>query len=136
MVQFPRMHFLCGFLAPLDMKLKKEEAGFEKSNEAESLFKNLHHHNQSLSSFIELRTESDLKNHTNIESALLNSSGIFRLTDDNEISDIELKYQDYCQNNNANSTHQAYSDVTRENSWTREKFQNHAAFTVNSHAMK
>jgi len=136
MVQFPRIHFLSGFLSPLNMKLKKEDWIFDDMQNVESLFKNLHDYNLSFSSFIELRTKDDLKNHTNIESALLNSSGIFRLSDESEISEIELKYQYYCQNNNTNSTHIAFSDETRENAWTGENYSNHAAFTVNSHAMK
>lgn len=98
----------------------------------------MHEYNLSLASFIEIRTQSDIKNHLNIESALLNSSGIFRLSDESEVSDIELKFQEYCQNYwfLENNAHQAYSDTPRINAWTEENYYNHAAFTVNSHAMK
>lgn len=98
----------------------------------------MHTHNCSLASFIELRTESDIKNHLNIESSLLNSFGTFRLSDESVATEIEGKFQQYLQNYNfhENSTHQAYSNTTRVNAWTNESFENHAAFTVNSHAMK
>lgn len=99
MVQFPRLHFLSGFLSPLNWKSKRSETwGFDNCSSAEKLFKNLHEYNLSLASFIKIRTQSDIKNHLNIESALLNSSGIFRLSDESEVSDIELKFQEYCQN--------------------------------------
>lgn len=139
MVQFPRVHFLTGFLSPLNWKIKRsEDTLFDESQSTDALFQNMHTHNCSLASFIELRTESDIKNHLNIESSLLNSFGTFRLSDESVASEIEGKFQQYLQNYNfhENSTHQAYSDTTRMNAWTNENFQNHAAFTVNSHAMK
>lgn len=137
MVQFPRLHFLSGFLSPMDCKAKLRDEE-DSSQSAKSLFKNLHEHNKSLASFIDLRTQEDIATHQNVESKLLNSSGIFRLSDDTEISEIEMSFQQYCQNDGflENGAHQAYSGNTRVNAWTDEKYINHAAFTVNSHAMK
>lgn len=93
MVQFPRLHFLSGFLSPLKYTDKVMEN--DQIQNSESLFKNLHDHNLSLASFIDLRTKLDIKNHMKIESTLLNSSGIFRLSDESEVSEIELNYQQY-----------------------------------------
>lgn len=139
MVQFHRLHFLSGFLSPLNCKYRKVDgAEYDYTQTADGIYSNLNDNNLGLASFIDLRTQSDIKNHHNIESALLNASGIFRLGDESEISDIEMKFQHYIQNYNfmENSSHQAYSDSPRVNAWTGENFTNHAAFTVNSHAMK
>mmetsp|Transcript_39693 Transcript_39693/g.39280 ORF Transcript_39693/g.39280 Transcript_39693/m.39280 type:complete len:158 (-) Transcript_39693:137-610(-) len=144
MVQFPRIHFLTGFLSPL---------GTTEPQSAEDLFKNLHTHNLSLASFIQLSPPENFEKPTanqdvwmedreservwnNIESSLLTSSGIFRLSEPEDTSEIEMLYEDYCPNNNENSTHQAFSDMPRVNPLTKEKFASHAAITVNSHAIK
>ena len=46
MVQFPRLHFLSGFLSPLNCKSKRSETWeFDNCTSAEKLFKNLHEYN-------------------------------------------------------------------------------------------
>lgn len=136
MVQFPRLHFLSGFLSPLGCTERKNSPEYENKNSVDAIFNNLHENNLSLASFINLRTQSDIKNNVNYESDLLNSSGVFRLSDENSVSEIEMKYNQYCQNNSENSTHQAYSDLPRVNKFTNERYETHAAITVNSHTMK